>query len=142
MEKTRENLKEGGRESSPLSRKIILLIGNSAPLRGFLRLTLMGALPEVVVREAQDDAQVLSELTHQWIDLIFLDMDIPTLDARALLRMIHGDPRLARKPVVALAGRITPELLREFKGDRAVWFIEKPAQAEEVTEVVWRFLGQ
>ena len=143
MEKVRQTLggKNGGLDGKPaLPRKMVLLIEDSAALRGFLRLTLMKALPEAVVREAGDGAQVLSEITHNPIDLIFLDLDTPTLDGRAFLKMVHGDPRLVRKPVVALAARLTPDLLREFQGDRAVWFIEKPAEPEEITEVVWHFL--
>src|ERR1700722_5648102 len=121
-------------------RKIILLIENSTDLRDFLKLTLLRALPQAFVREAVEDAQVLSELTHNPIDLIFLDLDMPMMDGRAFLKMVHGDPRLSRKPIVVLADQVTPELLKEFQQDPAVWFIEKPAQAEEITEAIGRFL--
>jgi two-component system, chemotaxis family, chemotaxis protein CheY len=124
----------------PSPRKIILLIENSTDLRDFLKLTLLRALPRAFVREAVEGGQVLSELTHNPIDFIFLDLDMPTMDGRAFLKMVHGDPRLSRKPIVVLAERITPELLKEFQQDPAVWFIEKPAQAEEITEVIGRFL--
>jgi CheY-like chemotaxis protein len=126
--------------AGPLGRKIVLLIEPFIDLRDFLKLTILQALPHAFVREAVEGDRVLSELTHNPIDLIFLDLDTPTLDGRAFLKMVHGDPRLSRKPIVVLAGRITPDLLKEFQKDRAIWFIEKPAQAEEITEVIGRFL--
>jgi CheY-like chemotaxis protein len=140
MEKMIGSEKEGRQGAGSSVRKIVLLIEPSEDLRDFLKLTLLRALPQAFVREAVEGAQVLSELTHNPIDLIFLDLDTPTLDGRAFLKMVHGDPRLSRKPIVVLAGLITPDLLKEFQQDRAIWFIEKPAQAEEITEVIGRFL--
>ena len=143
MENVKEmmgNQKDSRLGAGPFGRKIVLLIEPFVDLRDFLKLTLLRALPQAFVREAVEGAQVLSELTHNPIDLIFLDLDTPTLDGRAFLKMVHGDPRLSRKPIVALCGRITPDLLKEFQQDRAIWFIEKPAQAEEISEVIGRFL--
>jgi CheY-like chemotaxis protein len=133
---TMESQKDRRLEVFQEPRKVILLIENSSTLR----VTIMKALPQAVVREAEDGARVLSEITHNSIDLIFLDLDTSILDGRAFLKMVHGDPRLVKKPIVALAGRLTPDLLKEFQEDRAVWFIEKPAEPEEVAEVVWHFL--
>ena len=66
MEKVKETKgaqKDGRLEVFQEPRKVILLIENSSASRGFLRLTLMKALPQAVVREAEDGAQVLSEIT-------------------------------------------------------------------------------
>ncbi|MGH7739837.1 MAG: response regulator [bacterium] len=117
-----------------------LLIADSFGLRESVKFSLREALPQVLVREAKDGAQVISELIHQSIDLIFLDWETSWLDGRAFLRMIQSDSRFAGKPVGILVDRLTPELLREFHGHQSVWFMEKPVEAVELAEVARRFL--
>ena len=127
--------------TKPDGQRHILVIEDSATVRGFVRLALVRAISGCVIREAEDGRAALSEMAQKKVDLIITDLEMPGMDGRTFLRAIRANALLKRKPVMVLSGSITPDLLNEFKGDAYMWFLEKPSTTKEIVEIARRLLG-
>jgi len=125
----------------PESERHILVIEDSATVRGFVRLALVRSIPGCVIREAEDGRAALSEMAQKKVDLIITDLEMPGMDGRTFLRAIRANALLKKKPVMVLSGSITPDLLSEFKDDSYMWFLEKPSTTQEIVEIARRLLG-
>jgi two-component system response regulator len=70
------------------------------------------------------------------IDMILLDLSLPGLDGRAVLRTVWADKRLRHIPVIILTGsdRET-DLIESYKGG-AVAFLRKPVEVERLLSAI------
>lgn len=59
-------------------------------------------------------------------DLILLDLNVPQLDGREVLRLIKGDPALATIPVAVLTTSVHPHDLRSAYAHHANCYLRKP----------------
>lgn len=64
-------------------------------------------------------------------DLILLDLNLPRLDGRELLRAIKTDERLRHIPVVILTTSSAPQDLRDTYGLHANSFVTKPVDLDD-----------
>lgn len=69
-------------------------------------------------------------------DLILLDLNLPQLDGRDLLREVKGDPELAVIPVVILTTSVDDNDVRESYRSHANGFITKPADFDRYVETL------
>ncbi|MFI5395529.1 MAG: response regulator [Candidatus Binatia bacterium] len=69
-------------------------------------------------------------------DMVLLDLEMPKLDGRAVLREIWGDRRLRHIPVIVLtASEREDDLIQSYKGG-AVAFLRKPVSVERLLTAV------
>jgi two-component system, chemotaxis family, response regulator Rcp1 len=78
---------------------------------------------------AQDGLEALTLLQRsgRMPDLILLDLNLPSLDGRSLLRRIKVDPRLLRIPVVVLTNSDAPQDVSSAYDLHANCYLVKPA---------------
>jgi CheY-like chemotaxis protein len=77
-----------------------------------------------------------SELDEPGIDLVLLDLQLPRLDGRAVLRAIWADKRLRHIPVIVLTGsEHEDDLIESYKGG-AVAFLRKPVDVERLLTAI------
>jgi two-component system, chemotaxis family, response regulator Rcp1 len=69
-------------------------------------------------------------------DIIILDLNIPSLDGRELLKMVKADPKLLRIPVIVLTSSKAENDLNGSYDARANAYIIKPSGWEEFRHVV------
>jgi CheY-like chemotaxis protein len=70
------------------------------------------------------------------IDLVMLDLELPKMDGREVLRAIWADKRLRHIPVVVLTGSEREEdLVESYKGG-AVAFLRKPVDVERLLTAI------
>jgi len=68
--------------------------------------------------------------------LILLDLNLPRIDGKALLKFIKADPDLAKIPVVVLTtSQAEEDIVRSYQL-HANCYITKPVQFEKLVEVV------
>jgi PAS domain S-box-containing protein len=78
------------------------------------------------VSEACDGAGALRLLQEQPIDALLLDMMLPDMDGRDVLKFLHGQRPERLKGVLVLTGDLTPERLEQVKQLGADALIGKP----------------
>ena len=74
-------------------------------------------------------------------DLVLLDLGLPKLDGRGVLREIWADKRLRRIPTIVLTGsRREDDLIEAYKGG-AVRFLRKPVDVAHLLSAVGDLYG-
>ena len=69
-------------------------------------------------------------------ELVLLDLSLPGLDGRTVLRTIWGDKRLRHMPVIILTGsEREADLIESYKGG-AVAFLRKPVSVERLLAAI------
>jgi CheY-like chemotaxis protein len=114
----------------------ILLIEDSPTIRGLLRRIIQKNFPDCVIREAEEGRQAISEMTNKKVDFIVTDLQMPGMDGKSFLKILHGNPVLKNKPVLVLSGAITAELRAEFKSWETVRLLAKPSSEDEIAETI------
>src|SRR4029453_18532125 len=71
-------------------------------------------------------------------DRVLLDLNLPGIDGRAVLEVIHGDPQLSRIPVVVLTSSTAEEDFLRSHELRVDTFIRKPVDFASLMHVVRR----
>ena len=81
--------------------RTVLIVEDSEIIRRVLGLILEAEGYQVV---ESADGRAVTSLARQWRpDVITLDLSLPDVDGRELLRELHADPELADLPVVVLS---------------------------------------
>ena len=79
-------------------------------------------------------AQALGE--REQVGLILLDLGLPKIDGREVLRRIWSDRRLRQIPIIVLTGSATEEdMLKSYKSG-AVGFLRKPVDVDRLLRAV------
>ena len=96
---------------------------------------------------ANDGQQALDLLYADAMDgrerfgLVLLDLGLPRVDGREVLKRIWGDRRLRQIPVIVLTGSDEDEdMVRSYKSG-AVAFLRKPVQVERLLHTVGDLRG-
>ncbi|MCX6910005.1 MAG: response regulator [Verrucomicrobia bacterium] len=75
-------------------------------------------------------------------DLILLDLNIPRMDGREVLKQVKGDENLRRIPVVVVTSSQAEEDIREAYALRANCYVTNPVDLDQFMKVmkgVWEF---
>lgn len=97
-----------------------------------------------VVHEASDGESALSALESESIDLILLDLSLPTLPGPELLDRLRADPRFASLPVVVITSFSERETVVKLLALGVLDYLRKPinaTMARRRLEPVFRRLG-
>lgn len=119
-----------------------LLIDDSALVRKSLKKTLaMSAVDVGNTIEAENGKEALKLMKENWVDMIFLDINMPVMDGIEFMQAYRSDDTLEDTPVVVIStegSKERKELLQEL--DIAA-YLRKPASPEVIAECVERILG-
>ena len=69
--------------------------------------------------------------------LVLLDLHLPQVDGRDLLRWMKAEPALRSVPVVVLTGSAAQELIRECMELGCQMYILKPIDIADIANIVW-----
>jgi two-component system, chemotaxis family, chemotaxis protein CheY len=118
----------------------VLVVDDSATIRGFARLVLKALRLEV--REAADGAEALRIAREAAPALVLSDIQMPVLDGFGLTRELRRDEKLREVPVVLLSGELNDEVQKQGREAGANAFLQKPLKPPELQAAVRRFLGE
>jgi PAS domain S-box-containing protein len=123
------------------TRNTILVVDDEADILGWLRhfLTHSGFR----VTEAYDGIQALESVASERPDLILLDMKMPRMDGRAVLRRLRQSEDTSEIPVIILsAHEVKDEAERGRLLDMGVrQFLRKPVTAKQLIEEIQKHLA-
>jgi PAS domain S-box-containing protein len=89
-----------------------------------------------VVLEATDGAMALQKIQDERFEVMLLDMMLPDLDGREILKRVGARRPAALKAVVVMSGDLTDERLEEVKRLGADAFVAKPIDVHKVIGVL------
>jgi chemotaxis family two-component system response regulator Rcp1 len=88
---------------------VILLVEDSPTDAELTRKALLRSRPDAEIHQVKDGAEALSYLRREaayqqfpWPDLILVDLNMPRMDGREMIRIVRQDPTLAAVPIVVL----------------------------------------
>lgn len=113
----------------------ILIVEDHEDVRSLLRVILRD--DRYMVREAPDGATALHLARERCPDLVLLDLQMPGMDGREVMRSLKSDPATASARVVVVTGRGEDER-DEFLGLGAEAFLTKPFSPLTILELVDR----
>ena len=102
------------------------------------------------VRLAKDGVDGMREISHRTVDLVFVDIFMPTMDGfefiRALRKAEHQVPvvvmsGMKMRPAFPCGGVDAPDYLRMAQALGAVRALQKPFSPEELTAVLEASIG-
>jgi len=96
--------------------------------------------PLTVAEDGQQALDLLlrncSQIGEPGVDMVLLDLGLPRVDGRAVMRDIWADKRLRHIPVIILTGSDREEdLIQAYKGG-AVAFLRKPVDVERLLTAI------
>lgn len=127
----------------PLSDDAELLLADDDPDDRFLILRALRRIrPAVRVATARDGVELLAQLHALAASgralprVVLLDLNMPRLDGREVLRELAADPQLRALPVVVLSTSTEAEELRRVLALGAAAFVSKPAEFTRLTDAL------
>jgi CheY-like chemotaxis protein len=99
--------------------------------------------PRAAQVHASDGREALQRLAeHPDVELMFLDINMPSMNGLELLRVVKADPALAQIPVIIISteGK-EADTVRGLEAGAAA-YVRKPFRNEEVVELTRRVLAQ
>ncbi|MFC1734481.1 response regulator [Candidatus Hydrogenedentota bacterium] len=115
----------------------ILVVDDSATIRSVIAKTLeIGEVPVSELFQAGNGQEGLDILKNNWVDLVFLDINMPVMTGTEMIDRMAADGILSTVPVVIVSteGSTTRMDQLQAKGVRA--YLRKPFTPEGLKEIV------
>jgi DNA-binding NarL/FixJ family response regulator len=92
--------------------------------------------PEWKVLVALDGREALRMLGEEAIDIMVVDIQMPTMDGLSLLAEVRKDPRLSSIPLILATGRLDRASMRGGMAGGADDYLTKPYSVEELIQAI------
>jgi excisionase family DNA binding protein len=120
------------------TKKILIVEDNPVELRMFQRALGSDNAYNVRTTESGYEAGFLTQSFKP--DLIILDVCLPDMNGRQVVRLLRSDPQLKRTRIVAITGNATPKEIKEIKISGIDRFLQKPIAPAALRAVVAELL--
>jgi CheY-like chemotaxis protein len=117
----------------------VLVVDDSATMRGIVRKILSATRFRVEITEAEDGAAAFAHVKNQPVDIVFLDYNMPGLDGVATLTALKLEKPDVR--VVIITSSQEAALAERARGAGADGFLKKPFYPADLDDVLHRLCG-
>ena len=118
-----------------------LVVDDSAVVRAMVIKTLnMADLDIGEVHQASNGAEGLEVLKDHWVDIAFVDINMPVLDGEEMIARIRSNPNTRDLPVIIVSTEGSRTRVEKFEED-GLKFIHKPFRPEQIRNVVSEVTG-
>lgn len=118
----------------------VLVVDDSSVMRRFIKDCLI-KIGYRDVAEAQDGEEGFEKVKEQRFDLVITDWNMPKINGLDLLKMIRGNPELAKTPVLMVTTRGNKEDIIEAMKAKVNNYIAKPFTPEVLKSKIDTVLG-
>jgi CheY-like chemotaxis protein len=139
QEVTKHDAPSSTQPAVPLNIRVLLVEDHHSTREGTRRILVSEG---ATVLEAADGKTALRILREEEPDAILLDMMLPGLDGREVLRAIQADRPARLKCVLVLTGDLTAERLDEIKDLGADGLIPKPVDIRKIVAALRECIGR
>jgi two-component system chemotaxis response regulator CheY len=119
-----------------------LLIDDSNIVRKVLIKTMgMTTLPIDQIIEAENGKVGFEKLEHQWIDMIFLDINMPVMNGIEFMEKLREHETYKTLPVVIVSTEGSQERIKRLEELGIKAYLRKPVTPEDLTTTIETLLG-
>lgn len=119
----------------------VLVVDDSAVMRAIIIKTLrLAGVPLGEVHEAADGREALEALNKNWVDLMFLDLNMPVMSGEEMIRDIRSREELSDLPIIIVSTEGSRTRIERLEG-QGMYFIHKPFSPEAFCEAVEKTTG-
>jgi len=116
-------------------------VDDSATMRRMVARTLeMSGLALGRIAEAANGREGLEVLDREWIDVLFVDINMPVMGGIEMIDAVRARPELASLPIVVISTESSQTRIEEVRR-KGVRFVHKPFTPECVREVIQDLTG-
>lgn len=119
----------------------ILVVDDSAVMRSMILKTIhLSGLDIGDIHEAENGQEGLKVLHDHWIDLAFIDVNMPVMDGMEMLNSIRENPETRNIPVLIVSTESNEDRIKEIDQQNA-GFVHKPFTPEDLKLKTLEMLG-
>ncbi len=119
----------------------ILVVDDSAVMRSMIIKTIKNTGIEVgEVHQAGNGAEGLEVLEENWLDLLFIDVNMPVMDGMEMLAQVRKNPVTMDMPILIVSTESNNERIKIID-EQYAGFVHKPFTAEVLKEKILDVLG-
>lgn len=120
----------------------VLIVDDSSIVRKVLMKTFsMTDIPVNNFYQAENGKVGLDMLKDNWIDVIFLDINMPVMNGMEFMKHVTGDDTLKNTPVIVVSTEGSSERQEELKNAGVKAYLRKPVTPESLVETINKILG-
>lgn len=119
----------------------VLVVDDSSVMRKMIIRTLrMSGVPIGDIFEAEDGRKGLDLLEGNWIDMLFIDVNMPVMNGMEMLTLVRSKPETKDLPVLIISTESNPQRIHQINENRA-GFVHKPFTPETLREKIIELTG-
>lgn len=119
----------------------ILVVDDSAVMRSMIKRTIANSGVEVAeIYEASNGKEGLEQLNEHWLDILFIDVNMPVMDGMEMLDKVRSNPESKDIPVLIVSTESNSERIKIIK-EKNAGFVRKPFTPEVLRERILEALG-
>ena len=119
----------------------ILVVDDSAVIRSMIKKTIPNSGVEVEqIYEAGNGQEGLDVLAKEWLDILFIDVNMPVMDGMEMLERVRNNPEYVDLPILIVSTESNPERIQIIQKMNA-GFVHKPFTPEVLRERILEALG-
>jgi two-component system, chemotaxis family, chemotaxis protein CheY len=121
----------------------VLIVDDSSSMRAIVKKTIQVSgfnIGEFL--EAADGTEAIKILTHEWVDLVLTDINMPNMTGLELISEMNKDEILKSIPVVMVTTEGREKRIQESMEMGASGYIKKPFVPEEIKNILNSIMGE
>ena len=119
----------------------IMIVDDSLTARTFIARTLeISGIELQQVFQARNGQEALDLLQREWVDIVFVDINMPVMNGVELVRRMRASEVLKSVPVIVISTDRSAHRMNELKAAGVQAYLTKPITPEELKATVERFL--
>lgn len=119
----------------------VLVVDDSSVMRKMIIRTLnMSGVSVGDIFEAEDGQKGIELLEEKWIDMLFIDVNMPVMDGIEMLTHVRNKPETKDLPVLIISTESNPQRINQISENRA-GFVHKPFTPEILREKINELTG-
>ncbi|MBO8130572.1 MAG: response regulator [Candidatus Marinimicrobia bacterium] len=120
----------------------VLIVDDSKVVRFVIKKSLdIAGVPTSTVFEAENGREGLEILNKEWIDLVFVDINMPVMTGLEMIDIMNRDGILSSIPVVIISTEGSETRIDDLKSKGVRAYIRKPFKPEMLKKVVDEVVG-
>jgi len=91
------------------------------------------------IYQAGNGRDGLDQLEQNWIDILFIDVNMPVMDGMEMLQKVRNNPEIKDLPILIISTESNPHRIKEIS-ERGAGFVHKPFTPEKLREKIEEML--
>lgn len=115
----------------------ILVVDDSETVRAVIAKTLrLAQVPIGKLMEAANGKEALEVLAEEWVDLVFVDINMPVMNGVELIERMSADGIMEKTPVIVVSTEGSKTRIDALREKGITGYVRKPFTPEEFGEAV------